>query len=72
MQLSEVPEGSVDFGFVAGFHDDQLHALRARRFLNVFSHGPGVRPGRILDEGNSLGLGNQLGKQIKALRVKLE
>jgi hypothetical protein len=62
--VGEGCEGGVDLAFRGGLQDWELHPLRVRRFLHVSDHGLGIRIVRVHEEGDHLGLGNQLGEQL--------
>src|SRR6266702_1342206 len=74
MQLDEGGESDVDLAFGAGLQDRKLHPLRARRFLHVSYYALyalGIRIVRVDEQGDHLGLGNQLGKQLEPLGRQL-
>ena len=64
MQLDEGCERGVDLAFAAGLQDTELHPLRARCFLHVSHDTLGVRIVRVHEQGDHVGLGNQLGQQL--------
>ena len=49
----------------------ELHPLRASRFLHVSDHRLGARIVRVHEQGDYLGLGNQIGQQIEPLGHQL-
>jgi hypothetical protein len=72
VQLDEGGESGVDLAFGGGLQDRELHPLRARRFLSVSNEAQCIRIARIYEQGNHLGLGNQLGQQLEPLWRQLE
>ena len=72
LQLDEGCESGVDLAFGAGLQDRELHPLRARRFLHVSDDALGIRIVRVHEQGDHLGLGNQLGQQLEPLRHQLD
>ena len=71
LPLGEGGEGGVDLAFGAGLQDMELHPLRLCRFLHVSHHVLDKRNVRVHEQGDHLGLGNQLGKQLKPLWVQI-
>ena len=71
MHFDEGGEGGVDLAIRAGLQDWELHVFRARRFLHVSYHGLGFRVVRVHQQGDHLGLGNQLAKQFEPLGRQL-
>ena len=72
MQFDEGGESGIDLAFGAGLQDRELHPLRARRFLHIWIMGLGCRIVRVHEQGNHLGLGNQLGQQLEPLGRQLD
>ncbi len=72
LQFDESCESGVDLAFGAGLQDTELQPLRARRLLLVSYHALGCQPVRVHQQGDHLGLGNQLGQQFEPLRHQLD
>ena len=72
MQLDEGREGGVDLAFGAGLQDMELQPLRARRLLHVSHRCARHRIVRVHEQGDHLGLGNQLGQQLEPLGHQLD
>jgi hypothetical protein len=71
LQWDEGGEGDVDFTFGARLEDRELQPLGARHFLHqVSDHGLGSRVW-VRQQGDHLGLGNQLGNELHQLGHQL-
>jgi len=62
----------INLAFGAGLQDRELHPLRARRFLHTSDQGLGSLIVRVHQQGDHLGLGNQLGQQLEPLGHQLD
>ena len=72
LPLDEGGESGVDLAFGAGLQDMELHPLRPRAVSpHGLHHALRSRNVRVYEQGDHLGLGNQLGKQLKPLGVQL-
>src|SRR4029077_18515973 len=62
----------TQFAFGAGFQDKELHPLRPSRLLRVLDCELSNRIVRVLQEGDHLGPGNQLGNHLDPLGGQIE
>ena len=71
MKFGEGREGGIDLAFGAGLQDRELELLRAHSFLDVSYCKLDIRTVRVHQQGDHLGLGNQLGQQLEPLGRQL-
>ena len=72
MPLHKGGECGVELALSIGPQDEELHSLRARRFLHRSDLALGSRVVRVHEQGKQADLGNQLEKQFEPLGYQLD
>src|SRR6266566_4469433 len=70
MQFDKGCESGADLAFDTGLQDRELHRLCTRHILHVSNDALGTWTVRVHEQGDHLGVGNQLGKQLEPLGRK--